>query len=435
MENTILKVGFGRADITPDYPVHLQGGNYRGRVSTEILDRLYTTCIAISTGEQTVLLYTNDLKLVTKNFSERTRDVVAQATGVDRENIFLSGTHTHSSVAIRYNWDRADEYREFYHQAAAQAAREALADLSPAQILAGVTETEKLNNVRHYRMQDGTVAGSNFGNHSSGYVSHVKEPDRQMQVVRFARQDKKDILLVSFGCHGTFKESGTVLSADFIGPAREYVEVNSDYLFAFFQGACGDQTPGSRIPGDHFIKDYAEHGTKVAQYALGAQLQPLEAGTIRIEHMLFTAPTNKKNLDRLEDALTVMELVEKHGATSQEVKDAVKKFKFHSRHEANWIRIRANAGDEKSMDLYVFSIGQLSFVLAPYEMFGAEGRYIKTHSPLPMAFLVGCHDGGYNYLPGKEAFDYNCYESQCSFFARGTAEKLAETYVEMLKKL
>ena len=433
MEN-ILKVGFGRADITPDYTVHLQGGNYRGRVTNEIYDRIYTTCIAISTGAQTVLLYTNDLKLVTKNFSERTRDVVAQATGVDRENIFLSGTHTHSSVAIRYNWDRADEYREFYHQAAARAAREAMADLAEAQILAGVTDTEMLNNVRHYRMQDGTVAGPNFGDHSSGYVSHVKEPDRQMQVVRFARQEKKDILLVSFGCHGTFHGGALAISADFIGPARDYAEANDHCHFAFFQGACGDQTPGSKLP-DRSYKDYTEHGAKVAQYALGAKLEALDAGAIRIEHMLFTAPTNKKRVDRLEDALAVMDLVEQYGANAPEVKAAVKQFGFSSRHEANWIRIRAKAGDETSMDLHVFSIGQLAFVLAPYEMFGAEGRYIKTHSPYPMAFLVGCHDGGYNYIPGKDAFDYNCYESQCCLFARGTAEKLAEVYVEMLKKL
>lgn len=435
MSEVILMAGYGRADITPDYPVHMQGGNWRGRVSTGILDTLYATCIALTTGEQTVLLYTTDLKLVTKNFSEVTRDEISAATGVPRENIYLSATHTHSSVAIRYPWEGVEEYRAFFNRAAVQAAQDAMADRAPSQIYTGTTETEGLNFVRHYLMNDGTVCGSNFGSTKSGYVGHIKEPDRQMQLVHLRRENKKDILMIGFPCHGTFKESGTLLSADYIGPAREYAEANSDCHFALFQGSCGDQTPGSRL--GLAIKDYAEHGQKVAQYALDAipTLTPCPAGELKIAAMEFTAPTNKKKLEKLQEALEVVELVEAHGATSDEVKAAVKKYHFHSRHEANWVRIRANAGDEKSMEIGVFSIGELAFVLAPYEMFGDQGRYIKSHAPQKTAFIVGCMDGGYNYLPSKEAFDYDCYESQCSFFERGTAERLAETYVEMLNDL
>ena len=111
------------------------------------------------------------------------------------------------------------------------------------------------------------------------------------------------------------------------------------------------------------------------------------------------------------------------------------KYQFQSRYEANWVRIRANAGDEMTMEIGVFSIGELAFVLAPYEMFGDQGRFIKENAPQKTAFIVGCMDGGYNYLPTKAAFDYNCYESQCSFFARGTAEHLADTYIQMLTDL
>lgn len=436
MSDHILQTGYGRADITPDYPVHMQGGNWRGRVSTGILDRLYATCIAFTVEDRTVLLYTTDLKLVTKNFSEVTRDEISAATGVPRENIFLSATHTHSSVAIRYPWEGVEEYRAFFNRAAVQAARDALADRSPSQVFTGTTETEGLIFVRHYLMKDGTVCGSNFGSRDSGYVGHIKTADQQMQLVQLRRENKKDILMVGFPCHGTFKEGGTDLSADYIGPARAYAEANCDCHFALFQGSCGDQTPGSRLPG-LAIKDYAEHGARVAQYALDAipTLTSCPVGELKLSSMLFTAPTNKKKLEKLPEALEVVELVAAHGATSDQVKAAVKKYRFHSRHEANWIRIRANAGDEKSMEIGVFSIGELAFVLAPYEMFGDQGRYIKTNAPHKTAFIVGCMDGGYNYLPTKAAFDYDCYESQCSFFERGTAERLAETYVAMLEDL
>lgn len=434
MADTIFQVGYGRADITPDYNTHMQGGDWRNRISTGVLDHLYATCIALTVGQDTVLLYTVDLKLVTKNFSEVSRDVISQATGVPRERIFLNATHTHSSVAIRYGWDRVEEYRAFFNQAAVKAAEEALADRAPCQILAGVTETEGLNFVRHYRTNAGGVCGSNFGDHSSGYACHVKEPDRQMQVVKLCREGKKDILMVSFPCHGTFKEGGTLFSADYIGPARAYAEANCDCHFAFFQAACGDQTPGSRIPG-LAIKDYEVHGTRVAQAALSAELKPLDAGQIKLHTILFTGNTNKKNMDKLEDAKKVLEVAATYGNRSEELKVALKQYGLHSRHEANWLTIRDRVGDTVSMELGVLSIGQLSFVLAPYEMFGEQGRYIKNNTPFPMTFIIGCGDGGYNYLASKEAFDYDCYESQCCFFERGTAEQLADIYLEMLEKV
>ena len=434
MNEQILQAGYARTDITPEHAVHMQGGSWRDRISTGILDRLYATCIALTTGETTVLLYTTDLKLVNKNFTEVTRDVISQATGVPRDNIFLTATHTHSSVAIRYPWEGVEEYRAFFNQAAAQAAVEALADRSPAAILAGVAETEGLNFVRHYRTNEGGVCGSNFGSHKSGYAGHIKEPDRQMQVVRLTRESKKDILMVSFPCHGTFKESGTLLSADFIGPAREYAEAHNDCHFALFQAACGDQTPGSRMPG-LAIKDYAEHGSRVAQYALAARLSPLDASGIKLLAMDYTARTNKKNIHKLEQAKEVVALCATYGNRSEEVKEAVKKYGFDSRIEANWVTIRARAPEEDTVEIKVFSVGQLSFVLIPFELFGEPGRYIKNNAPFPMAFICGCFDGCYNYLPTMDAFDYNCYESQCSLFERGTAENLAKTYLEMLEKI
>lgn len=191
MRDLILQAGYGRADITPDHPVHMQGGNWRGRISTGILDRLYATCIALTTGDTTVLLYTTDLKLVTKNFSEVTRDEISAATGVPRDNIFLSATHTHSSVAIRYPWEGVEEYRAFFNAAAVRAAQDAMADRAPCAVYTGVSETEGLNFVRHYLAKDGTVCGSNFGTHKLGYVGHIKEPDRQMQVVQLRREEKR----------------------------------------------------------------------------------------------------------------------------------------------------------------------------------------------------------------------------------------------------
>ena len=57
---TSLSVGYGRVDISPTEPTPLRGYGYSsGRLSKNIKDPLYATCIAVSdTTGQTVLIFT-----------------------------------------------------------------------------------------------------------------------------------------------------------------------------------------------------------------------------------------------------------------------------------------------------------------------------------------------------------------------------------------
>ena len=431
--NTVLMAGYGRRSITPDKPVHIAGGNWRGRVSEGVLDPLYATCIVLKMGEETFLLYTLDLKVTTKNITNPARAYISQATGVPEENVLLTATHTHSSVATRYTWEGVEEYKNFFYEACSEAAKEALADLAPAELFVGSTQTQGLTFVRHYRMNDGTVSGSAFGDPSSGYKHHMRPSDGELQLVKLQREEKKDIVLLSFPCHGTFQGNGKVLSADWVGPARDHIEKNSESLVAIFQGASGDQTPGSRIP-DLAFTDYALHGQKLGDYALAAlpglkKITPTKLQQTR-RNILF--PVNKKKLEKLPQAVQIMGLVNKFGGASQEVKDALKDSGICSRYEANWMIVRSKAGDETDLEPCVLSLGTMAFVLAPYEMFSEQGKYIKANCPLEQAFIVTCFDGSFNYIASKECFDYDCYESQCCYFARGTAEELADIYIDMM---
>lgn len=435
MDNKILFAGYGKADITPDIPVHIAGGNWRSRISESVLDPLYATCIALKMEDATYLLYTLDLKVTTKNITDPARACISRATGVPEDHVLLTATHTHSSVATRYTWDGVEEYKNFFYEACAAAAKDAIADLEPVELLAGSTQTEGLTFVRHYLMNDGTVSGSAFGDTSSGYKRHMRPSDGELQLVQLRRENKKDILLLSFPCHGTFQGNGKVLSADWIGPARDHIEKNSHNLVAIFQGASGDQTPGSRIPGLAF-QDYVLHGQKLGDYAIATLpgLKKIAVTKLEQTRRNITFQVNKKKLEKLDDAAKIMDLVGKFGGASQEVKAALKESGICSRYEANWMIIRSKAGDETDIEPCVLHLGNMAFVLAPYEMFSQQGKYIKENCPLEQAFIATCYDGSFNYIASKECFDYDCYESQCCYFARGTAEKLAEIYVDMMKQ-
>ena len=104
-QNTTLEVGFGKENITPDYSVPLQGGNYAERWSEGMKDYCYATCIAMRSGEDTVLVFTIDIKLMSGVAYDAIKGAIMQKTGVPVANIFMNATHTHSAPAIRYSWE------------------------------------------------------------------------------------------------------------------------------------------------------------------------------------------------------------------------------------------------------------------------------------------------------------------------------------------
>ena len=164
-QNTVLSVGFGRADITPTERVPLAGyGNTSRRISTTVLDPLYATCLAL-TGGETVLLYHVDLAAARDVYKNRLRPAISKATGVDERCIFLTNTHNHSSPDVTNTaHDTVLRYIDFLEARLIAAAKQALEDRKPVTAMAtGSIETQGMNFVRRYVLADGTYAGDNYG--------------------------------------------------------------------------------------------------------------------------------------------------------------------------------------------------------------------------------------------------------------------------------
>ena len=440
MNNATLLAGFGRASIMPEGVVHLAGGDAAKRRSTWAKDTLYVTCVALKQDGQTVLVYTMDLITADSANAEDAKAAIVEATGVKAENILLNATHTHASVSIRSNWEGVQEYRKLFCASMARAGVDAIADLSAAQIYYGDTMTERMTFVRHYKLSDGSYAGANFGDFKNGEaVGHSSEADGQLQMVKFARDGKKDILMTSFGAHGTFASTAdTYISADFPSPTREYIEAHCDCLVAHFIAAAGDQVPSTRIKTEERFnrEQYREYGACLGQYVLDAlpALKKLEDTTMTLQTKTVTHPANKEKLELLPFVDEVVAKAREMGNIHKETVALAKEKGFSSYFEASAIRARADAPEERSMDLRTMTIGNLGFIFAPYEMFGTQGKYIKENSPCDMTFIVTCSEGAKGYLPSKLGIEIGCYESCVTLFAPGTAEKLAQQFVEMLSR-
>lgn len=437
-----LQAGFGREVVMPTTEgVHLNGTDTAGRVSTGFLDYIKVTCIALrdSTG-RTVLVYTMDMLGVITSVIESLRPEVAKATGVDGEDIMFCATHSHSAPAMTGSYPGAEEYLKVFMDGALKAAKDAVADLSSAQLSYGSTFTEKQVFVRHYVHADGKITASSGIGSGDVIVGHPTEADEEMQILRFTRPDegKKDILLLSWNSHPTFHggANDTLISADFPGPTRDYIESQGDYLVGYFTGDAGNQAPTSAIAEENHNMDYNEFGQKLGQICLDAlpKLKSATGDKLQVAAQIYPARANKEKLDLLPQAQEVMEVYNSQGRDAAIARAA--KYNLYQHLEARAIIRRSTADETVSIPMKVLSVGEnVSMLFAPYEMFTNHGHQLRTQTPFDITFVSSCSNGSNSYIPTQEAFDYGCYESYVATVAPGTGEELVAEYLNMLSGL
>jgi len=442
-----FSVGYGREQIMPSgNKIGLQGyGNAETRISNSFLDYLYATCVAIRDEAGTTILQYH-LDLISTNETTYTIivDAVSEATGLPKENIIISATHTHSAPAIGYDIPGMDAYRILLSEQSAKAAQTAIADLSPAEMSAGSVTLEGMNFVRHYIQESGEYVGSNFGDWSASPLkAHAGNGDPEMQILKFTRaaEDKKDILMMNWQAHPCFTDesgNGTNLSADFIGTCRSFVEAQTGCDFIYFTGSAGNQNPSSRLPGENpngkGVNQMKQFGQKVCEFAFTAMenMEEIGGSGVSCKQDTLTYASNDYGLDRLEDAKKAVEMFDKDG-NSTAATNYARTLGFTSVYECRGIVANASRPASYTMTLDVVRIGDLGFVAAPYEMFSDSAFQIREGSPFKYTVISSITNHYWNYFPTKDAYENGCYESFTAVFASGIAEATADKFVDMLK--
>lgn len=399
----VLQAGFAREVCLPDDQiVYIAGGTAEEDPSTDgVLDEITVTCIALKQGGETYLIYTCDVVDIDGKFCAITDTAISEATGIPVEKIILNGTHTHSAPTLKDNLPGKDAYLNKFNESCARVGKAAIEDLSPATLSYGSVMTEHMVRVRHYWMNDGTSHGNGHGSSSSGYKEHMYPADEECQVLRLTRaaEDKKDIVLFNLTAHATIV-SGThtsMLSADFPGYARQYIEQEADVLSAYFIAASGDQIPGSRIPGEvPNGKNAPAYGEQLGGYVLQVLESMTDAQGSDIHLYTEEFQAKKKEFG----AYTEGEIVS----------------------QAQCLSFPTNT----------MTVGDVGIVFFPGELFGSQGRQLKDDSPMAMTFVITNSEKDQMYFPSPIAFEHEFYESKTTKYAQGTGEMVAARYVEIL---
>ena len=433
-----IQVGFGRTDIMPVGCVELGGmGNGPHRISNNIRDTLYATCLAITDCQgETLLLITMDLLHAMEGMVADMREIITRETGIPGDHIMIACTHTHAGPDIfNPGPQTVNDYIDHCVAKLPQAAYAALADRKPARIFTAMKEVEGMNFVRHYWREDGTCGVPTQANPA---VSHTTEADHRMRLLQIKREGGKDILVMNWQAHPCFTGTytGKDISADYIASVRGYLEVVGNCHFAFFQGACGNLVTRSRIPGKSTVSDMEDYGRRLGNEALSLleNMSEVELAPLQFVRRQYACPVDHSTDCKADEARELWN----HwmsGVDMDESRRLAKEKGYNSPYQARAVLERLAKPPVQPLELNTVRMGDLAFATAPCEMFDTCGAYVKDNSPFPATLMLAYCNGAYGYFPTRKAFEYGCYEVDTRKYEEGSAEQMAENLVEMLNEM
>jgi len=280
-DDSPLRVGFGKRDITPKAPTPMWGyGARHALLSDGTLTPLMAKAIVIQGEEGKVALVGLDIgRGPTRQMMEKIRAAILEQAGI--ENVLISGSHSHHGPVIELidregfgkgTFDDAVAYAEKLPDLIIEAILEADKTAKPATIGVGTRELT-LNRNRHTKRKP-------------------KARDPLLSVVRFddAKSGKPLAVLVNFAAHPVMTK-GEVLkfSADYPGFMQDKVEADMETNCVFIQGAAGDLSPNPTADFREPKLFGEELARNVVEVAGEIESEPLKRNTIagRVDQFRF----------------------------------------------------------------------------------------------------------------------------------------------------
>ena len=425
-------VGYARVDITPEqYPVYISSGMN----AKKALDPLYMTVVAFSDGEKAALLIGADLKGSGGEFLTKLMNAIEEVSGITADYVFLNATHNHNAPSTGSDSVNNIRWSALMLKRAKWAVREALKDLSPAKAEIGHADTTGFAFVRRYICEDGSLQGIHHQfTTGSPAVKHETEADPDLQVIRFTREGKKDIVMANWQAHAAHAANDIkdAVTADFIKEFRDGAEEKYDIHFAYYNGASGNLNFSTKFSELKAVQGgYKAVGTALVD-KLGEAMQNMEEVSLGKVGALATdveCEVRKDDPARLEEAKLC------NSANEKDKERLLKEYGFQSKYEASYMVARAGYSKTQKVPVSAISFGELGFAANACEMFDTNGMEVKAGSPFKMTFMCAYTDGGYGYIPSAFAFPRGGYEVDTTRYVMGTGEALAQELVRLLTEL
>ncbi len=250
-----IQVGFGKASITPGFGlpesnpelglfenVPLAGfGSRKGNFVEGVHDSLFVKAVAVEVNGKILVLVGSDMLIIPPNLSSGVSHLVEEKTGLNRNQIFFSATHTHSSVGAWSNGyvgkefagDPNPEVVNWLIQQFTTAIKLAVEDLTIGEIGVGSFDAPDLIRNR--------------------LVGELGEKNPEFIMIKAQQIGGKKAIIGSFDAHATMLGGWNMeFSADYPGFWQRKMEENGMDMAVFIAGSVGSHSAVSQ--GEKFDK-------------------------------------------------------------------------------------------------------------------------------------------------------------------------------------
>lgn len=432
-----LRIGWSSADITPPGPVYLRG-QFRARISNQVLDPLTTTALAISSpaGDAQLVMVSVDRVSIEDAVMAECRARFREIEGLDAEAVVISATHTHTApegesrrrVPPPSPVADGDEYRPQLVDGIVQAVSEAWAGRAPGSFGYGLGHAViGVNRRTMYLSGEARMYGPVDDPQFAGFEG-ADDPSIDL-LYTFSPTGDLTGVLVNVACPSQVTEGDLFVSADFWHETR--VELRrrlGDGLYVLPQcSPAGDLSPHPllRKPAEARMRSLKGGVSERQEIALRLadvveQVLPW-AASARQDEAELRSEVVKLGLPRR--TVTPEEREEARAGQAADLATYERLLRddpgnyaaiTHAFHHAEWFaRVEERCLEEQTQPeypvvLHLARLGDIAFATNPFELFLDYGLRIEARSPAVQTFCVQLAGRG-TYLPTARAVAAKSY--------------------------
>lgn len=293
-----IEAGFAKVSITPGLNAaaddHQEGrfvaiplagyGGREGKPATGVHDSIFVSAAALTIAGKTIVLVTADLLIMPPNVVDSVTSLLRES-GLQREQIFYSATHTHASVGAwgpgfvgkTFAGEENPAVVRWLASRIAQAIQRSIADLRPARIGTGSFTIPSYTRNR-------LIGVTGTKNNDFSYIVLEQIGSRKA-------------ILGSYSAHATVLSEDTwEVSGDYPGYWVRKMESTGFDVALFFAGSVGSQGPLGKGKGFDRASDIGE--------GLADSLNVRLPDIVLQDSILFTCVSLKMNLPDFNIRLT-----------------------------------------------------------------------------------------------------------------------------------
>ena len=444
----MLQVGFSRIDITPPLGNDLSGYFVR-RIADGMLDPLYVNTIAVTNGDNTIILLATDYIGIRLAVADQIREAIAHRVGVPTDHILVAALHQHTAPCLSAPNDiqtrlRDTNFIDVVIRKLADSAQMAMDDRRDTVMSAALTEvSEPISFVRRYFTDEGVVQ-TNPDTNRLHIVKRCAESDNSVRLVRFSRDGANDIALVNFSTHPDVI-GGTKWSADWPGFTRRFVEEDLQNVSCiFFTGTQGDSNhvdffkpAAERIKNDDGYAHSRYMGRTVADAVVAAwnKTQPMADDEVFAAYTVVYNLTNTEGISYYDDATALVKAYDERVTLENWGLDLPEKHPYiqNIAHARRILSLRTSP-IYRPVPLAVMGIGKVALVGFGGEAFTSYSSLLKAADPDKFMLTAVCANGYEGYFPTAEALAQGGYEAISSLYTPALEDQILCAAKEMLHR-